>query len=698
MQTPSFNSGTPHGRFALAVCLGTVTVVMGLAGGALLLKRDDVGTSEDDVEFIRTLAEAYLDHRERLDPLTCRYTTAGGIEATSLNQLLDEQASSSPYPLSDGLLLAKGKQILSTHDSNREPEYTRSGNLIAVSGMSSAYLGGPEGHLRFSGNANLIAPNEDASMVNTIIGPLSMGIMGGNESYNPHVVINEYLQGARYLGRREHFGVTVEGVGFSFESGHEREYWFAPEWGFLPAKVVTRSVEHDYESVSLIAEARSLSGNRWFPMLVVSYSGPLASLDAFETNAGGQVPFRCSRIVTTFVDVETPPADEDFSLTLSAGTRCVREDCFTITLANDLVVEARDIAELLGRTQKVPDQAVVVSEETQALEVKVVYSDSRDFGVYLSEQGKVFEAEFEVVNHGNETIRFAEVRQYCGCSGAVLADDVLGPGDRTTFTLTVRENEYAEEFDRTVSCDLVTENDQIWRFSIEAHAFPQLSVFPRSIDFGDLEANVGSTQECEYRSHAYTREALFHLNDLTTSNDSVSFERIGAASIEELPNGLFRYTQKFNLSLLPSPQDGGQRANVTLSADNGEIRREDNLRVLWHAPFKYRVTPERAFYGCVEPSDSQPRQIDVEITRRDGAEFSIRSFNLDERLLEAADVGLVLDTAASTQRVTITLHPGQVDDRALFGELVIETDDPHQPIVTIPISALGSEELAHISR
>jgi hypothetical protein len=95
----------------------------------------------------------------------------------------------------------------------------------------------------------------------------------------------------------------------------------------------------------------------------------------------------------------------------------------------------------------------------------------------------------------------------------------------------------------------------------------------------------------------------------------------------------------------------------------------------------YEVAPARLFYGQVREADGRLEK-QARIRRTDGKPLLVRKVSVTDSRVTAT----ARPEADGGASLTLVLSAASVKD-ALWGEVILETDHPHQPVLKIPYAA-----------
>jgi hypothetical protein len=291
----------------------------------LLCQSSEAAWTSSEKDYLQVIAEAYQQNREAFPFLSCRFRLIRG-QARNPEEAYQGKLLQS-FSL-EGHWLVHGSKVkftlLAIPDAiplvNMKQ---KDGTEIEVpAAQTRLFLTNGQYTLCVShcyGVGNIYSP--EIPHPGVALTPFDMGIMGNDEQGNPARIIEKCLRRGyfcHYEGRQKMASIMTAVVSATpyekTDPGRVNiRYAFDPRRGFLPVCIETqRAQTGQWLSKLWMTDVRECSGGRWFPwrsVLYDYYSVPFVS------------NFYNVRIIEVVeLEVDRPPADEEFYLDLHAGT------------------------------------------------------------------------------------------------------------------------------------------------------------------------------------------------------------------------------------------------------------------------------------------------------------------------------------------------------------------------------------------
>jgi hypothetical protein len=329
-------------------------------------------------------------------------------------------------------------------------------------------------------------------------------------------------------------------------------------------------------------------------------------------------------------------------------------DLYRITLLSTAVLWAA------GAGPAVADETPEPSARP-AIEVR---EPTHDAGII--EEGTAIKLQFTVANKGSADLELKRVKPDCGCSVARW-EKVISPGKEGTIDAEVHTEFFRGKVTKGFT---VFSNDPVtpeMRLSVTAQVKPLVNVTPG-------------------------RAALLAVEDEPVSME-FTVERNGGHAmkiVDIVPNAAYL---KGEWTALPG--EGRYTVKVTATAETPQGRNVVPFVVKTDLPKAGMISlvltvdrgiisvPPMLFYGLVPKEMNEPRQAAVTISRQKGG-FHVKEATVDDPKLQAK-----LETVRDGGEYRITVvYGGGWEPGIVRKTLTITTDDPQQPVITIPIQAV----------
>ncbi|MBU0716932.1 MAG: redoxin domain-containing protein, partial [Planctomycetes bacterium] len=297
---------------------------------------------------------------------------------------------------------------------------------------------------------------------------------------------------------------------------------------------------------------------------------------------------------------------------------------------------------------------------------------TRDFGTTWI--GPILKHAFIIKNEGNAPLEITKVRPACGCTVAGNYPRTIDPGKSGEFPFELNSNKLRGRYEKAIT---VTSNDPqtpSLKLSLQGECKRYVDVLPTSANFGKVTDN-----ESRVRTLKITNNTEKPLNLSLTNSEDERFE----FDLVEKEKG---QTYELNVTMNPPYAPGTWRGNTVLLT-GVEQQKEITIGASARIPERIELQP---------PSITlNPNSIEGGYSR------PIRFFNYgstDVKVLEATTddpehIQLALSERYPGRSYTINVGiPAGYTPPAKGHTISIKTDDPEQPLLTVPVRALVRPE------
>ncbi|MFH1143747.1 MAG: DUF1573 domain-containing protein [Candidatus Eisenbacteria bacterium] len=291
---------------------------------------------------------------------------------------------------------------------------------------------------------------------------------------------------------------------------------------------------------------------------------------------------------------------------------------------------------------------------------------SHDFGTVP--QGGIFTTEVTIRNEGTAVLNIFDVASDCGCTAAQLPDTVLVPGEETQLIVTFASHAFSG---RVLKHIFIETNDPgMPRSSLGLTAFvrPWIRVEPDGLEFGNVPAGSTPAQIVTLTSAAGDGLKILKLD---YPNE------LFAADVEQAISG-DSLVHRVRFRILPGARLGAFRTHADLQTNHPKA---DHVRLRLNGQIHgfFRVDPTTLSFGQLRAGTERTRQVRL-LATAPGRHRVIAASSTDERLAVRVQK---LD-GDRDYAVLLTL-PATMPPGSIKAALIIETDDPAQPRLEIPV-------------
>lgn len=283
---------------------------------------------DSDRAVVGLAAESYIENRESFQWISCNFTLKYHTTESAVNALAKKYLTTSDITYrGEWFIDGKSEKYYITYDSFEEAfakaqqQARRAGSRKgSMEGYRATYITNGELFLDkapLGRVAHMFTINKGESQptYGGIVTPFNFGMFGPNN--DPGLTLRQCLNGKlhyKYQGKKQLFGRDMVVITWGRSANEVSEtFYFDPEKGYLPICVerydpATGSIT----DVVYVTDVRLCSKQRWFPMKFTVVNG-------LSTNPV-QKPI-ARELVTTRLDVDTPPQEKDISMVLPEGTQ-----------------------------------------------------------------------------------------------------------------------------------------------------------------------------------------------------------------------------------------------------------------------------------------------------------------------------------------------------------------------------------------
>jgi len=295
-----------------------------------------------------------------------------------------------------------------------------------------------------------------------------------------------------------------------------------------------------------------------------------------------------------------------------------------------------------------------------------------DFGKV--EQGEQVTHMFRFTNQGGQELRIESVKTSCGCTAAVISEDVIPPGKEGTISATFDTTHFSGEKAKGIT---VYSNDPLQpvaALTLQGEITIEVGVEPAQLYLGRLRRGEEATRTIEV---LYDAQKSIDITKIENSHPSLSVRA------EDLS------------------KDGkkGKKLLVTLKKDAPLGRLNDQIVLTTTSPKKpvveipvfgsiegdMLVLPPQVSFGVVRKGESKTQEISI---KNRGAK-PVQVVRIQN---SATDVSVELTPVKQGEEYRLTLRTkGESKPGRIAGEIQVFTDHPEEKVLTIPLYGIVAE-------
>ncbi|MBI3131507.1 MAG: DUF1573 domain-containing protein [Acidobacteria bacterium] len=285
---------------------------------------------------------------------------------------------------------------------------------------------------------------------------------------------------------------------------------------------------------------------------------------------------------------------------------------------------------------------------------------------------------FKITNAGDKDLLIANVRPSCGCTSTVLGKSTLAPGESTTIETTFTAGNAGGRVEKTIQVESNDPKAPTTTLILAAEVIRDLYTDPPGATFFDVARR--GTRELSLRLKSDTVPAKVETLDVATVPYLSSGVRTeGDTTVLDL---------RFDPTKLPPGQLQGNGAFLikTSQPANGTL----TVPVMWSLARTFVIVPDRI---GMRLTAGQEQRATVRVSRADGQSFRILGASSEALSAKIPALGIRLPETREGKALDLTvLVPASLAPGMHRENLVLKTDDPDEPTLSVPVNLLVAPE------
>lgn len=316
-----------------------------------------------------------------------------------------------------------------------------------------------------------------------------------------------------------------------------------------------------------------------------------------------------------------------------------------------------------------PCPSVRCEEAPQLQPPKIVFEETEhDFGEIL--QGSNVTHTFTFKNDGEGTLEIGKLKTSCGCTAALASRDKLESGDKGEVKVTFTSGKFKGNITKTVTVPSNDPKNPEVALHIKAVVKVDIDITPNSLNFGDMRRVSSATKVLTLTKLDGTKIKIVKIEskseNITASIENETEERASyniniTFSAGQLPRVFAEKLKIYTDSAIQPVLEVFVRARVT-----GDVV----------------VTPQSIFLGSIIQGETKSSAIII--SNGTSEPLKINSIEAKPEYISTSQETL---KDGEEYRVTVTLSK-EAPIGTVKGNLIIHTNSPSEPDVTIPVTAI----------
>lgn len=295
-----------------------------------------------------------------------------------------------------------------------------------------------------------------------------------------------------------------------------------------------------------------------------------------------------------------------------------------------------------------------------------------DFGKV--EQGEQVTHMFRFTNQGGQELRIESVKTSCGCTAAVISEDVILPGKEGTISATFDTTHFSGEKAKGIT---VYSNDPLQpvaTLTLQGEITIEVGVEPAQLYLGRVRRGAEATRTIEV---LYDAQKPIDITKIVNSHPSVSVRAEDLSKDGKKGKKLFVVLKK------DAPL-GRLNDEIVLSTTSSK-KPVVEIPIFGSIEGDLLVFPPQVSFGVVHKGESKTQEISI---KNRGAK-PVQVVRIQN---SATDVIAELTPVKQGEEYRLTLRTkGESKPGRIQGEIQVFTDHPEEKVLTIPLYGIVAE-------
>jgi hypothetical protein len=281
---------------------------------------------------------------------------------------------------------------------------------------------------------------------------------------------------------------------------------------------------------------------------------------------------------------------------------------------------------------------------------------------------------FKFENTGTETLEITKVHASCGCTGTLLSEDKIEPGESGELKVTFKSGTFSDNVRKHIYLNTNDPANKKVTLSITANILADVVCTPRHVNFG----RVSPEEPPEFSVK------LFSPSDKKFTIKSVkpSLEFIKAEIVSPQENGPGEHIVRVMIDGPPPP--GTFQGTVLINTDL-DARSNISVTVSGYVRARTEIVPPKLFFGVVRVNEHPTRQVVVRANSWEG--LKVEKVKAPEGIAVTAEEV----TEGKEWRLSAQMK-GPFTSKIVTGRIKLYLNDPQMREVEVKVYGLISQE------
>jgi hypothetical protein len=283
-----------------------------------------------------------------------------------------------------------------------------------------------------------------------------------------------------------------------------------------------------------------------------------------------------------------------------------------------------------------------------------------DFGA--ARQGSPVVHSFTIENRGKADLIIGTVQSSCGCTVAQPGKKVLHPGESTQITATFDTRHERGSVSRQIDVYSNDPKTSDQALTLKGTVTVAAEALPGELSFGTLQKGAGAVQTIVVKRLDHS--GSFRVIKATNTNRNIEVSQLPAAGA----------AARFQVKVAPEMPIGPFEDTITIATSQQPIE----VPLYGTVTGDLKAEPAQVSFGILPHGQGAVRY--VRLVNAGTRAVAIKALTSTNEAVTAKAAAL---EGGKQYRITLQLRPG-IPDGQLHGQVDIKTDDPQQPVVSVP--------------
>lgn len=321
-----------------------------------------------------------------------------------------------------------------------------------------------------------------------------------------------------------------------------------------------------------------------------------------------------------------------------------------------------------------------------------------DFGPAFAGSSAALVDTFQVRNSSSRPLKINKIIKSCNCTEVSLSKMEIPLGGSAELKMTIKPSLALGKW--TVQCTLQTDDldEPGMTYTVTYRSYPHVRFDGSTLDLGRVMVGENGLPHPGDRKETWFEIFEPVSNRVDAPGDfeappCLALDLSRVPVIDLLEGGTIarsRYRIGVNYAPGRSQFDGASGAHTATIAARTRSGHATSITALWSINLPLQISPDPVSFGLIR-SVSGPVRRAVTLKGLDGSPFQLLTIDSDSNAVKAEKMGERIARAELTHNLVLNYQNEKLKKLYDRGQIIITTDHPRMPKITIPWSAILRE-------